>query len=94
VEDVFGTDIAHLVRECRSCGAEIIWARTLSGRQMPVDAEPQPGGTVALENRQGFTRAVVYTDAMSVKLLGPEARQRLRNSHFATCPHADQWRHG
>lgn len=27
------------IAKCRSCGAEIVWLRTKSGNNMPVDAE-------------------------------------------------------
>ena len=30
---------------CRSCGADIIWALTLHGKHMPMDAVPIAGGT-------------------------------------------------
>lgn len=85
--------LAAYVRQCRSCDADIIWARTMTGRQMPVDAEPTEGGTVLLENRQGHIRATVYPDAGTQRaLLNPETRKRLHASHFATCPDANAWR--
>jgi hypothetical protein len=53
---------------------------------MPIDAEPRPDGNVVLE------------EDGTARVLGREARQalgafaRLHTSHFATCPHAGQWR--
>ena len=29
---------------CRSCGAEIVWLQTNSGKRIPVDAETCPDG--------------------------------------------------
>jgi DNA modification methylase len=34
------------VTACRSCGAEIRWARTFTGKLMPLDAAPNPAGNV------------------------------------------------
>ena len=34
---------------CKSCGAEIIWTLTESGKRMPVDAEPALRSAVFLE---------------------------------------------
>lgn len=76
---------------CRSCGAEIRWIKTFSGKQMPVDAEPVrffPDG----EGRDMFvmkhgavvsgTRAGIDDDHTYVGFI----------SHFATCPNADKHR--
>jgi hypothetical protein len=82
-------DLSSYERKCGSCDAPIIWARTLTGRSMPVDAEPSDSGTVLLELRQGFVRATVY-DAVTALSLAPV--RELRTSHFATCPDADKWR--
>ncbi len=35
---------------CRVCPAEIIWARTVNGKLIPLDAEPNPDGNVMLIN--------------------------------------------
>jgi hypothetical protein len=66
---------------CRSCNAEIIWARTESGKAMPLDAEPTEDGNVKIVG--GF--AVVG----GLQLLDPGPRY---TSHFATCPNAAQHR--
>lgn len=34
--------------KCRSCGAEIYWAKTEAGKLMPVDAEPAEDGNCVL----------------------------------------------
>jgi hypothetical protein len=65
---------------CRSCGAPIVWARTQSGRLMPVDREPVDGGSLLLERVGGEYR-------VSVALNGGF------RAHFATCPDAESWRH-
>jgi hypothetical protein len=68
---------------CRSCGALIIWARTDKGRAMPVDAQMELNGNLALYKEGNVTRVKVV-DSGYVGL-----RHR---PHFATCPHADEWR--
>lgn len=76
--------------ECRSCFAPIIWAvNDHTGSRMPVDSEPVEGGNVILTwGRPGEapTATVLGRDAASV------SAQPLYKSHYATCPHANQWR--
>jgi hypothetical protein len=86
-----------LVAACRSCGAPIIWARHHeTGRVMPLDREPDPGGSWLLEPSPvpGKRELVAYY-VPPERLLRPydpsEGRAR-RTSHFATCPQADEWR--
>lgn len=74
------------VQACRSCGSPVVWAITVTGRPMPVDAEPSPAGTVELTATGHGVRASVTTVADS-------AEPMRRTSHFATCPQADAWRH-
>lgn len=64
---------------CRSCGAPIIWARTVNGKAMPLDAEPTDAGNVSLVN------GVAY---VGEQLALPPCY----TSHFATCPDAPGWR--
>jgi hypothetical protein len=69
---------------CKSCGAPIRWAKTVSGKSMPVDVEPAANGNV------------VFLDDKTVIVSGPRARiegdERRYTSHFATCPQASQHR--
>lgn len=77
------------VSECRSCGAEILWAATEHDRKMPLDAVPVD--VEQLDNYAGLfvlmpgPLALAATPAM----FPGEAFYR---SHFATCPEADAWR--
>lgn len=69
---------------CRSCGAAIVWARTVAGKLMPVDAEPADDGTLALiEDVDGELRVLV---------LGFDPDELRHRPHFSTCPEADEWR--
>lgn len=75
---------------CRSanCDARIVWARSsLTGRPIPVDAEPHPDGNVFLyRDRELGVTAQVLTRAAAAEGTG------LHRSHFASCPDADGWR--
>lgn len=64
-------------KACRSCGAAIIWAKTINGKAIPLDAEPVAGGNVSLHG--GVCRIVGEDIGTHV-------------SHFATCPHSKRWR--
>lgn len=66
---------------CKSCGRPIIWARTESGKAMPLDAQPVDAakveGTCILD--QGVARFGAIDTAPGVPHYV---------SHFATCPNA------
>lgn len=81
-------DLTAYIRQCGSCDAPIVWARTISGRTMPVDAEPGDGGNVFLELRQGLLRAYVVPQD-GTPFASPVD---FHTSHFVTCPDADAWR--
>lgn len=71
---------------CVSCRAPIVWVTSsTTGRPVPLDAEPTADGNVVLRDGQ----AVVLGKAGLAEL--PADAPRFR-SHFATCPHAGQWR--
>jgi hypothetical protein len=67
---------------CRSCGAEIIWCRTPAGKAIPIDPGPVDGGnvTVSQDLFGGWIATVVGHG------------QGDHVAHFATCPHANDWR--
>ena len=74
--------------KCKSCGAEIIWLPTASGKSMPCDAKPvpykeDPAGNLTLLTNDG--RVVKAKADMSSDKMG-------YTSHFATCPDANSWR--
>jgi hypothetical protein len=71
---------------CRSCGAKIRWVKTEKGKNMPLDYDPAPKGTIMLQGDR-------------VVLVGNRAVKRayatggaLYTSHFATCPSAKEHR--
>ena len=73
---------------CRSCHAPIVWAvNDLTGKAMPLDAEPVDGGNVIL-HALGSTCTVL--NAGQGTLLDDDEPRYV--PHFATCPDADTWR--
>lgn len=38
--------------KCRSCSAEIVWLKTATGRQMPVDAATVEAGDVTFDGKR------------------------------------------
>lgn len=67
---------------CRSCEAEIIWASTVTGKAMPIDAAPSESGNLVYGNG-------------AVSTASDEDRRLHRpryTSHFATCPDAPRFR--
>lgn len=68
---------------CRSCGAEIEWARFSSGgKRVPLDPPgDEPGNLVVLGRQAGLPIVTVVAAGLGD-----------RTSHFATCPDNNQWR--
>lgn len=74
---------------CRSCGAEIIWVKTVAGKSMPIDATPSDVGTVQILPGQTCT-VLSKADAAKVRDMNNklENTTTLYVSHFATCVNA------
>jgi hypothetical protein len=69
-----------MIGRCKSCGAHVVWAKTASGKSMPVDATPNDAGNLVL-------------DGDRVQVVKSIADDRPRHtSHFVTCPQSDRWR--
>ena len=64
------------ISNCSSCHAPVIWIKTTSGKNMPLDAKPIKGSGFGISNG---TASKAYP--------GPNYE-----SHFATCPNADAHR--
>src|SRR5262245_16187809 len=63
---------------CRSCGAPIEWAQLTTGKRMPFDPP-----IVVLQTEGNLImglRVIEHIDST------------ITISHFATCPHAKEWR--
>ena len=61
---------------CKSCGAPIVWVKTVKGHNMPLDPTPVAGGNIQiLDNGRA---QIVSTHPDVIRSV----------SHFATCPEA------
>ena len=69
-----------MASRCKTCDAAIIWVKTPAGKTMPLDAKTT---TWWLIDGGGAGEAVTTAKPVAV-----------RQSHFATCPQADQHRKG
>jgi hypothetical protein len=69
---------------CGTCGAHITWARTPSGRPIPLDPEPVVGGNIRVEDPGG---------ACTARIEKPSDNP-LYMTHFVTCPDAKEHRRG
>lgn len=81
---------------CRSCEAEVIWAKTRAGKTIPLDAQPRDDGNFFVSIPPHPHARVT---AVPVNEKSPEAERYRRDpersrfvSHFATCPNASQHR--
>lgn len=71
---------------CRACGKRIFFAKTPAGKAIPLNAEPDPAGNVAL--RDGLAVVLGGEALAAARATGEE----LRTSHFADCPAAARFR--
>lgn len=75
---------------CKACGAPIIWVKLRSGKMMPCDVQKIPyvadfNGELELVTEDGkVTRARLDVGSDRIGY----------QSHFATCPAANQFRKG
>lgn len=74
---------------CKACNAEMLWALTESGKNIPLDPEPVEHGNLCLAALDPGGPMVVHyiQDGETIGPLVPRYR-----SHFATCSRADEFR--
>ena len=71
---------------CRSCGAEIVWAKTVNGKNIPVDPTPVESGNLGfLPGNPPTVEVRNYPEPFI-------SEQPRYVSHFKTCPNAAQHR--
>lgn len=63
---------------CKTCGAPIRWARTDTGKAIPVDPEPRADGNITL---------VDVGTHLAARVGAAGSGQHV--SHFVTCPQAN-----
>lgn len=77
---------------CRSCAAPIRWAKTLGGKAIPLNAQPDPAGNITLKEtgdpKAPLARVLAGADLFDARTAGTE----LWMSHYATCPDSQKWR--
>jgi hypothetical protein len=79
-----GLDPEHRAA-CRSCSAPIAWAKTPTGKAMPVDFEPVSTGNIVLfDGPEGLLAVVAHATAAPGK---PR-----HQAHFVSCPNAAEHR--
>lgn len=85
--------------KCRSCGKEIIWLKTRSGKAMPCDPEkvyfePDPKGRATIVTEGGQVAKGILMDKLTAARFGDDGMKIMAGhiSHFATCPFADRHR--
>lgn len=63
--------------KCSSCGADILWIKTMTGKAMPLNAKPEKRVVLLTNDVTGLQRGDVRDTYVS---------------HFASCPQADAFR--
>lgn len=72
--------------KCKSCGADILWIKMVSGTSMPVDAEP-------VMYTEGTKDVIVTPDGNVTRgNITKYGESKGYVSHFATCPNAGRHR--
>lgn len=74
--------------ECKSCHAPIRWARTVAGKNMPLDVDEL--GEVAIFDDGNVEQIGWDGPLRRVQVVAP--RPGLHRSHFASCPSAREHR--
>lgn len=81
--------------QCRSCRADVRWVRnTKTGKAMPLDPDPVDDGNVVLTGVWGVSDfgAIEHAEVLpeaQLLLFGDDRPQY--QSHFRSCPDADDW---
>ena len=76
--------------QCRGCGADIAFIKTVAGKTMPVNPEE-----VAYEQKAGGSLKIVTPNGEVLSAERPADPKKATGigyiSHFATCPAADRF---
>ena len=79
-----------MTTKCKSCGADIMWCRTMGGKSMPVDTKPDADGSNVFVV-DGLAKVLSSTQLEQARTMKGVT---LFTSHFVTCPEAGKWRKG
>ena len=69
--------------KCKGCGAEIIWIKTITGKNMPVDAKPEKRVLVYKDLPEGTISNFIPDYGTVVTVYTP---------HWASCPKAQDFK--
>lgn len=73
---------------CRSCGASLSWAKTASGKSIPLDPTPKPEGRFVLVDDGGRRPLAMLAATYDPEIVRDSPRY---DDHFKACPHAGAW---
>jgi len=79
-------------KECRSCKALIVWAKSARGSNMPMDVSPDPKGDFFLFRKEDRIEAVHYAERSTRAEAARNRGDKKYTCHFATCPNASKHR--
>ena len=63
---------------CKGCGAKVEWHPRVDGRQVAINPDPDPAGTLA------------FGPGMKLALALPRSKPRMYRYHLSTCPKPDE----
>lgn len=75
---------------CKSCKALIVWAETIHGKAIPIDAGAVPSGNIGLEQPNDPREPPIAHVAPNIP--ADKCSQIRFVSHFVTCPQSREWR--
>lgn len=73
--------------KCKGCGETIAWGRTVAGKNVPLNPEPDDQGNLAFVRSDGAQKLIVVRDFER-----PLYRGRIYMPHHATCPQVGMFR--
>lgn len=76
---------------CRSCGVPLIWALGYGGGAVPITSEPDPEGTVGVNQHGEWVFGLPRQLAGQQSLLEEGGQPRRWRLHFETCPDRARW---
>ena len=78
------------------CGARMIWAKTINGKDQPLDAEPSPQGNILLDDSEPPVARVLRAEQLeairTAYAAGEVGAPKLYTPHHGTCPKAAEFR--
>jgi hypothetical protein len=84
---------AHFARKCSACHQWIMWAWTITGDRMPIDAQPsEHGNVIAYRDTRNRRRLLVSVEGSRRKLTAMRrAGWPTYTHHRVNCPQAEEW---